>query len=143
MCFCTTSLLTQFYVAGALARIVELRHSSVTIRLCDSGANSDAIWHLPRLCFEFKLPRIARPIIRHQLPLRLAWASTVHRIQGDDLDRVLIDTRHPYFAHGQLLVAMTRGHTRDATHFFVPEEDMSDDSFKVVNVVIPAMLSNQ
>ena len=41
------------------------------------------------------------------------------------------DLRHPYLAHGQLLVAMTRGRNAAATHYLVPEEDMHEDEKEI------------
>ena len=46
---------------------------------------------------------------RKQFPVRMAYAGTVHRFQGDTiLERMLVDCRHQSFAHGQLSVAMSR-----------------------------------
>ena len=45
---------------------------------------------------------------RRQFPLRLAFAMTVHKSQGQTLGRVGIDLCHPFFAYGQLGVAVSR-----------------------------------
>lgn len=42
-------------------------------------------------------------------PLRLAWATTVHKSQGLTLERVQIDVKHKFFEHpGMVYVALSR-----------------------------------
>ena len=46
---------------------------------------------------------------RHQFPLRLSYAATVHRYQGDTITgQMIFDLRCRSFAHGQLSVGMSR-----------------------------------
>ncbi len=43
-----------------------------------------------------------------QYPLRLAWGMTIHKSQGKQFDKVIIDLGWGTFAHGQLYVALSR-----------------------------------
>jgi ATP-dependent DNA helicase PIF1 len=49
----------------------------------------------------------------YQIPLRLAWAVTIHKAQGATIEEVTIDFRKPMFAAGQSYVALSRGVSLD------------------------------
>jgi ATP-dependent DNA helicase PIF1 len=51
-----------------------------------------------------EFPRVQRT----QIPLRLAWACTIHKAQGATLDCALIDIGRGIFEHGQAYVALSR-----------------------------------
>ncbi len=55
-----------------------------------------------------------------QIPLRLAWAITIHKSQGLTFDKVIIDTGRGAFAHGQLYVALSRCKTLEGIQLLKP-----------------------
>jgi len=46
-----------------------------------------------------------------QFPIRVAWAMTIHKAQGQTLDRVRIDLRDRLWEGGHLYVAISRCRT--------------------------------
>jgi ATP-dependent exoDNAse (exonuclease V) alpha subunit len=44
----------------------------------------------------------------NQYPIRLAWAITTHKSQGQTFDKIAIDLEQGEFAHGQTYVALSR-----------------------------------
>ncbi len=43
-----------------------------------------------------------------QIPMKLAWAITIHKSQGLTFERIIVDLEKGTFAHGQLYVALSR-----------------------------------
>ena len=49
-----------------------------------------------------------KTIFMYQFPVKLAWAVTAHKSQGQTLTRAAINIGEPAFAHGSLYVALSR-----------------------------------
>lgn len=55
-----------------------------------------------------------------QIPLRLAWAVTIHKSQGQTYDEVLIDMGRGAFSPGQTYVALSRVRSLDGLYLTRP-----------------------
>ena len=105
-------------VKNARVIIEQLHQYSVVVRLLPFQtlvllSNNGRTVPFSRINFEFNPQRSSWTILRRQLPLRLAYATTFNSCQGLTLDRAVLDLRSPVFAHGQLYTALTRFRERD------------------------------
>ena len=79
----------------------------------------------------------------YQFPLKLCWAVTAHKSQGQSLSRVAIDISEPAFAHGSLYVALSRVRSLDAVRLFGCSEFPENGPFFHINRYIMAQDADQ
>ena len=65
---------------------------------------------------------------RNQIPLKLAWATTIHKCQGITCDKIAVDLSG-CFAPGQLYVALSRARTKEGLKVmgFRPSSIITED----------------
>lgn len=102
------------WVNGTLGRITAIGADAdgpvVTVLLRDGRTE-----HVREHTWEITRPGVEGGALVHrvvgtftQLPMKLAWAITIHKSQGQTLDRVVVDLTGGTFANGQLYVALSR-----------------------------------
>ena len=77
-----------------------------------------------------------------QMPLKLAWAITIHKSQGLTFERAIIDAEAS-FAHGQVYVALSRCKTLEGLVLKTPIREHSIISDKTVGGFIQQVEENQ
>jgi ATP-dependent exoDNAse (exonuclease V) alpha subunit len=74
---------------------------------------------------------------RRQFPIRLAFALTINKAQGQSVKYVGLDLRSPVFSHGQLYVALSRATSEQRIKVLLPDTALAAAT---KNVVYPEVL---
>ena len=93
---------------------------------------------LPRL--KFNVDDDGIKFTRTQFPVKVSFATSVNKCQGKTLHRVLIDLRYPFFAHGQLYVALSRVSGSSSIAFLAKTDENGVPITKVQNIVYQELI---
>lgn len=100
------------WVNGDIGTVEKLLDASVRIKFED-GRVEEVVgdtWEMVRYEYDEIADQLGSEVIGKytQIPIKLAWAVTIHKSQGKTFDTAIIDFGRGTFAHGQAYVALSR-----------------------------------
>jgi hypothetical protein len=108
-----SALLFQQFIVDAWASTIRsdldfIRFNQGKIRAELNGGDFDGQYRLIYRCRLSTSENLGFTLTRMQFPIRLAFAMTINKSQGQSLLYVGVDLRKPVFTYGQLYVALSR-----------------------------------
>ena len=103
-----------------------------------TGSKSGEIEVIPRITLN-NTDSYTFILSRHQFPIRLAFAMTINKSQGQTFEKLGLDLRTQVFAHGQANVGFSRARSFEGIRVRLAEDNKER---KIKNIVYGEVLVN-
>lgn len=116
--------------------------------LSNNGERTGRHVLIPRIDLTIQDSNLPFSFKRRQFPVRLAYAMTINKAQGQTFERVGIYLSQPVFSHGQLYVAFSRAKSFSSVFMFMEQRphqgrSVSSSKFFTRNIVYQEVLDQQ
>lgn len=111
------------WVNGSLGEVARISRNSIVVNIDGRKYPLEkATWEKTSYKVDDKTGSIVEHVVGsyRQYPLRLAWAITIHKSQGQTYESCQIDLKHGVFAHGQAYVALSRCKSMEGLYLLSP-----------------------
>jgi len=130
---------------GSRMTIHGLHDNVIVLKPLNTNAN-DNLFFLPRIDLTTTDADFPFVMKRRQFPIRLSFAMTINKSQGQTFEKVGVFLRKPVFSHGQLYVALSRAPTMQSIKIQLENTDTQgqktnhDNKYFTENIVFREVL---